>query len=99
MFFKHYKGRYYQSLGYVTDANNDSSMILYIPLYACEKRFFVREYIDFIQIVEYENKKVQRFTSIPEYQLPEDAKQYILHREDIGSMLALTKANHSMIIE
>ena len=97
MFFKHYKGRYYQSLGYVTQANNDSTMVLYTPLYQCDTRFFVREYLDFVQMIEFEGRVLQRFIPILEYKLPEEARQYIVKTDELGSILATTKASYGIL--
>lgn len=99
MFFKHYKGRYYQSLGYVVQANNDSTMVLYTPLYECRIRFFVREYTDFIQMVSCGDTTLQRFTPVLEYELPDEARKYIISTKNVGDILASTDAQHGLLTE
>lgn len=99
MFFKHYKGRYYQGIGYVTEANTDETMVLYIPLYDCGNRCFVRPYINFTEYLECDGMRVQRFAPILEYELPDETKLYIYKEHDIGALLCATRAFYGNLVE
>lgn len=99
MFFEHYKGKYYQQIGYVKDANSDETMVLYIPLYASECIFFVREYSNFFEMIEDKEGVRERFRAIVEKDITEESREFILDIKEVGEYLARTNAKNAMLSE
>ncbi|MGL4722091.1 MAG: DUF1653 domain-containing protein [Desulfovibrionaceae bacterium] len=87
MFFRHYKGKYYQKISEVLNVHTESIMVLYNTLYSSSPRIFVREKENFEGSLLLDGIKVKRFNCIEECALPEEARNYIIHTQSIFSLL------------
>lgn len=78
MFYKHFKGKYYQTVTKALDTITDEVVVIYRTLYPSDYAWFTRPAAEF-----YGEKKladgtlVRRFAPIEKDQLPEDVQKYI----------------------
>ena len=60
--YKHYKGKYYQVIGFARHSETLEELVIYKALYQTEGgNLWVRPVIMFIEEVEIEGKKIPRF--------------------------------------
>lgn len=64
--YKHFKGNEYEVVGIAAHSETLEDMVVYKPLYDCEKELWVRPVSMWNEEVEYQGKKVKRFTFIKE---------------------------------
>lgn len=61
--YRHYKGGKYEVIDIVKHSEDESSLVLYRPLYG-EKALWVRPYDMFFEKVEVDSETVDRFTFV-----------------------------------
>jgi len=63
--YKHYKGDSYRVVGMALHSPDDSWNVVYEPLYdGAVSKLFSRPLIEWFEMVEWEGRKVQRFSRI-----------------------------------
>jgi len=62
--YEHYKGKKYEVVGVGLDSETTKPVVVYTPLYESSVPFFVRPYEMFLEFVEVDGKKVERFKKI-----------------------------------
>ena len=62
--YEHYKGNRYEVIGVGLDSETTKPVVVYAPLEESTVPFWVRPYEMFLEFVEHEGKKVQRFTKL-----------------------------------
>ncbi len=61
--YRHYKGDLYEVVGLAIHSNDDIWMVVYKPLYEnADAEMFTRPLLEWGEEVEWEGKKVKRFT-------------------------------------
>lgn len=94
MYYRHFKGRYYQVVGEALDTTNDGRVIVYRTLYPSDYALFTRPYPEFHGVATTaQGETVQRFTPVEYADLPQDAKQMVV--KTIDAMDACNKADGS----
>lgn len=87
IFYRHYKGRYYQVVGEALDTQDDSMVIVYRTLYSSSYSLFTRPKDVFFGSVRLEDGSViARFEAVDYADLPEEA------RDRVARSLPLWKA-------
>lgn len=76
IFFRHFKGRYYQVLGEALDTTNEGRVVVYRTLYPSAHALFTRPWDEFHgwKVAE-SGERVRRFTAVPYDQLPDEARR------------------------
>lgn len=75
IFYRHYKGRYYQVVGEALDTQDDSMVIVYRTLYSSSYSLFTRPKDVFFGSVRLEDGSViVRFEAVAYDDLPEEAR-------------------------
>lgn len=64
--YEHYKGKRYEVIGVGLDSETTKPVVVYIPLYESTVPFWVRSYEMFLEFIEVDGKKVQRFAKVKE---------------------------------
>lgn len=62
--YEHYKGKRYEVVGVGLDSETTKPVVVYVPLYKSDVPFWIRSYEMFLEFVEVDGKKVQRFKKI-----------------------------------
>ena len=62
--YKHFKGKEYEVIDVAAHSETLEEMVVYKPLYECEYNLWVRPLSMWDEEVEFEGKKVKRFTFI-----------------------------------
>lgn len=62
--YEHYKGKRYEVIGVGLDSEKMKPVVVYIPLYESSVPFWVRPYEMFLEFVEVDGKKVERFKKV-----------------------------------
>ena len=79
LFYRHYKGRYYQAVGEALDTQDDSIVIIYRTLYPSGYSLFSRPKEEFFGLVRLQDGKVtERFHAVPYADLPEEARARVI---------------------
>lgn len=64
--YEHYKGKHYEVVGVGLDSETTKPVVVYMPLYASDVPVWVRPYEMFLDFVDVNGHKVQRFKKISE---------------------------------
>lgn len=64
--YEHYKGKRYEVVGVGLDSETTKPVVVYTPQYESTIPFYVRPYEMFLEFVEVDGKKVERFRKINE---------------------------------
>lgn len=64
--YKHFKGNMYELIDIATHSETLEDMVIYKPLYECDKKVWVRPLAMWNEEVEYQGKTVKRFEFIKE---------------------------------
>lgn len=79
MYYRHFKGRYYQVVGEALDTTNDGRVIVYRTLYPSDYALFTRPYQEFHGVTTTaQGETVQRFTLVEHASLPQEAKDMVV---------------------
>ena len=62
--YEHYKGKRYEVVGVGLDSETMKPVVVYTPKYESDVPFFVRPYEMFLEFVEIDGKKVERFLKV-----------------------------------
>ena len=62
--YEHYKGKRYEVVGVGLDSETTKPVVVYVPLYESDVPFWIRSYKMFLEFVDVDGKKVQRFKKI-----------------------------------
>lgn len=78
MFYKHFKGKYYQTVAEALDTTSDEVVVIYRTLYASDYAWFTRPAAEFFGEKELaDGMRVRRFEPVEEHQLPNDVQEYL----------------------
>jgi hypothetical protein len=64
--YEHYKGKRYEVVGVGLDSETMKPVVVYVPLDETTVPFWVRPYEMFLEFVDVDGKKVERFKKINE---------------------------------
>lgn len=79
MYYRHFKGRYYQVVGEALDTTTDDKVIVYRTLYSSDHALFTRPYHEFHGVTTTaQGETVQRFTPVERADLPQEAKDMVV---------------------
>lgn len=62
--YEHYKGQRYEVVGVGLDTETTKPVVIYMPLYESKVPVWVRPYEMFLDFVDVDGKKVERFKKI-----------------------------------
>lgn len=79
LFYRHYKGGYYQVVGEALDTRDDSIVVIYRTLYPSDYSFFSRPKEEFFGSVRLsDGTDTDRFQAVEYDHLPEEARARVL---------------------
>lgn len=77
MYYRHYKGKFYQVLGIVRNVHTEEDMVYYKTLYESTVQYFVRNASEFFANVDNGTTLCARFTEVPFSALPQEAQSFV----------------------
>ena len=77
MYYRHYKGKFYQVLGMVRNVHTEEDMVYYKALYDSTVQYFVRNKSEFFANVNTGTMLCARFTEVMFDALPQEAQSFI----------------------
>ena len=78
MFYRHFKGRYYQAVAEALDTATEQTVIIYRTLYPSEYAWFTRPAEEFHgEKVTEDGIRVKRFAPVEYAQLPTEVQEYV----------------------
>ena len=87
LFYRHYKGRYYQVVGEALDTRDDSIVIVYRTLYPSGYSLFSRPKEEFFGSVRLpDGTATDRFQAVGYGDLPEEARARVLRALPLGKV-------------
>jgi len=78
VYFKHFKGRFYQTVAQALDTTTEEIVVVYRTLYSSDYVWFTRPAAEFYGEKELaDGTHVKRFAPVGEAELPNDVKKYL----------------------
>ena len=78
MFYRHFKGKYYETVAEALDTRTEDVVVIYRTLYPCEHAWFTRPVAEFHGVKVFEDgSRVTRFAQVDYAQLPTEVQEYV----------------------
>ena len=78
MFYRHFKGKYYQVVAEALDTSTEQPVVIYRTLYSCEHAWFTRSVSDFFgKKLLPDGSEVARFSPVSHEELPPSVKDFL----------------------
>lgn len=79
MYYRHFKGKFYQTVSEALDTTTEEVVVIYRTLYASDYAWFTRPAAEFFGEKELaDGTRVKRFAPIEKDQLPNDVQEYLM---------------------